>query len=335
MSSLTEITSHYGNLSLAEKFYFFDADALVFFEELTDRDISKFLKIVILDESENSNIRKQAIEIHTEYVLLQKLKPRYELNILIDEWSSSQDPFLEIRRLKDLFLFYEEDPDEIEEVYRNSIGEEKDTEIQSESYFCLGLIDFLKAIRFNKNEAIISLQNSYDYFLTSSQTIENRTDADFFSNLVSLMLDLLNNRYDGIPSKLKEITKIIWERTVFSLSEDVTPFEIGFYRVLYSFSRITESLPSAWLDYREEFSKLYYYYSEIQNLELKKRLSKSSFHADLSEYFKDKFIEPYFALNLTAERAKIRSRMSELDSSSSQYEFLSYLYQLANNPKKN
>jgi hypothetical protein len=324
MDSLNGILSQYESLTLAEKFNFFGSGLngnLLQFKEI---DLRKFLKLVILDDSENTNIRKQAIEIHTECVLLQKLKARYELNILIDDWTETQNTSLEVRRLKDLFLFYEEAPDDIEGIYE--VGTESgEAEIQSESYFHLGLISFLRALESSSEDSITPLNNSYEHFINSSEAIENRTDAEFFKNVVSLLIDLINARQGGVESSLRNLTAILWHRRISSMSETINPFHVGFYRILFSLSKIKQLPVSSCLDFRKGFTDLYYYFSEIKNTELKDRLSKSSLHHEFSTYLVSNLIEPYFSVSFSAEKSRIESRLSELDQSAEEYAFLDYL----------
>ena len=142
MEDFNGLLNKYRVFTVPEKISFFGCDAheiLVSFEEL---QIYKFLRSIILDQSESPYIRKKAIELHTNYILIHKLKPRYALNILIDFWTESQDISLEVRRLKDLFLFYELEPDGIKKIYQSSTNNDE-VEIQAESYFHLGLIDFM------------------------------------------------------------------------------------------------------------------------------------------------------------------------------------------------
>ncbi len=330
MDSLNGISSQYESLTLAEKFNFFGSGLngnLLQFKEI---DLRKFLKLVILDDSENTNIRKQAIEIHTECVLLQKLKARYELNILIDDWTETHDTSLEVRRLKDLFLFYEEEPDDIEEIYEVGTGS-GEAEIQSESYFHLGLISFLKALKNSSEDSITPLNNSYEHFINSSKAIENRTDAEFFKNVVSLLIDLINARDGGDRNSLRNLTSILWRRRICSMAEDINPFYIGFYRVLFSLTKIKQLPVTSWLDWREGFTNLYYYFSEIKNTELKDRLSKSSLHNEFSTYLISNLIEPYFSVSFCAEKSRIESRLSELDQSAEEYAFLDYLKSIVDN----
>ena len=331
MNNLSDMLSYYKSLSLSKKISFFDSNGHGNFQKLQERDLSKFLKSVILNDDENPYLRKQAIEIHTEYVLIQRLKSRYELTILIDDWTNPQDVHLEIRRQKDLFLFYEEEPDDIEEIYKNGTKYDE-VEIQSEAYFHLGLITLFKALKSDRNNSLEFFNISCEHFENSAKIIENRKDAEFFQIVALLLIDLLNGSNEGVHYKLRLLTNILWQREAFSTSEITYPFEIGFYRILFSMSKIQQSRPSSWLDYRNELGNLYYYYSEIKNAELKERLSKSTLHSEFIRFSREGFIEPYFAINLSADLERINSLLNELeDSSTGKYIFLEYLKEVIEN----
>jgi hypothetical protein len=197
MENIKSLTEQYNVFTMPEKFNFFGCNAHIILGSFGERDIYRFLRSIILDETENSNIRTKAIELHTDYILVNKLKPRYALDILIESWPAQQDVFLEIRRLKDLFLFYESEPAEIMSVYQlgtNNI----ELEIQAESYFYLGLIHFLSALKSEEVEFKTILQSSFSAFESAFVIIENRIDAEFFKIIIVFILDLLEGRKDSI-----------------------------------------------------------------------------------------------------------------------------------------
>ncbi len=333
MDSFGSLSSYYNSLSLPQKFHFFGVEAQETFQKLNQKDLAKFLKAVILDQNENANLRKQAIEIHTEYVFIQKLNPRNELTILIDEWSDINDVFLEVRRQKDLFLFYDERgeaAEEIEQIYQASINH-TEVEIQAEAYFHLGLIELLKALNSDRNESEHLFNKSYNYFVSSATRVENRSDAIFFQNVVSIILGILRNNSARIPEHMEILAQILWQRSVLSLTGVISPFEVGFYRALFSITKINLSSPSAWLDFRKGFVELHYFYSEIKNAEIKDRLSKSVIQNQLSIYLINNLVEPFFSINLSAEQARIEVRQGEINNSSEEYVFLDYLKALISN----
>ena len=327
MEDFNGLLNKYRVFTVPEKISFFGCDAheiLVSFEEL---QIYKFLRSIILDQSESPYIRKKAIELHTNYILIHKLKPRYALNILIDFWTESQDISLEVRRLKDLFLFYELEPDGIKKIYQSSTNNDE-VEIQAESYFHLGLIDFMSALKSEQSQFKKILQQSLSEFESAFGIIENRIDSEFFITIINFILDLIEGRKDSSDYHLSRLTQILWRRDVLSISNVSSPFWVSFYKVLLSISKVDNLLQSTWLDYRENFLKLYYYYCEIKNDELKDRLSESLLKEEFSKYCIASFFDPYILLSPAYELAKIDARLKEVSADSDEYKFLNYLKEL-------
>lgn len=327
MKDINSLFNEYRAFTISEKFYFFDCNAHEILGSFKESDIYKFLRVIILNEEENSNIRKKAIELHTEYILINKLKPRYALDILIEFWAETQDIFLEIRRLKDLFLFYELEPNDIKKIYQLGTNNDE-VEIQSESYFHLGLIYFLSALKSEQSEFTKILQDSLSAFEAAFEVIENRIDAEFFKAIISFILDLIEGRKDSSNYHLSRLTDILWRRDILSISNVSSPFWVSFYKVLLSISKADKLLQAQWLDYRENFLNLHYYYCEIKNDELKDRLAQSLLKEDFSKYCIASFFDPYILISPNYEVAKIDARLKEVSADSDEYEFLSYLKEL-------
>ncbi|MBD2315979.1 hypothetical protein [Phormidium tenue] len=330
MKDINSLLNEYSIFTTPEKFHFFGCNAHEILGSFEEREIYNFLRSIILNEKENTNIRKKAIELHTEYILISKLKPRYALDILISSWEKTQDVFLEVRRLKDLFLFYELEQSDIKKIYQ--LGTHNDeVEIQAESYFYLGLIYFLSALKSEKSEFKKMLQDSLSAFDSAFEIIENRIDAEFFKAIINFILDLMEGRKESSNYHLSRLTDILWRRDILSISNVNSPFWVSFYKVLLSISKVEELLQPSWLDYRENFSKLHYYYCEIKNDELKDRLSESLLKEEFSKYCIASFFDPYILISPNYELAKIDVRLKEVSVNSEEYKFLNYLKELGSN----
>ena len=330
MKDINSLLNEYSIFTIPEKFHFFGCNAHEILGSFEEREIYNFLRSIILNEKENTNIRKKAIELHTEYILISKLKPRYALDILIESWKKTQDVFLEVRRLKDLFLFYELEQSDIKKIYQ--LGTHNDeVEIQAESHFHLGLIYFLSALKSEKSEFKKTLQDSLSAFDSAFEIIENRIDAEFFKAIINFILDLMEGRKESSNYHLSRLTDILWRRDILSISNVNSPFWVSFYKVLMSISKVEKLLQPSWLDYRENFSKLHYYYCEIKNDELKNRLSESLLKEEFSKYCIASFFDPYILINHNYEVAKIDVRLKEVSVDSDEYEFLNHLKELGSN----
>ena len=129
----------YENLNISEKIYFLENEFPNIVLSISQSDLNAFLKEIILNISENSYIRLKALDIFIDSALMECLKARHVLNMLIDSWPNSFNLDIEILRLKGLYIFYHEDEKEIEGILETS-SHSIDTEIVSEACYRLGLI---------------------------------------------------------------------------------------------------------------------------------------------------------------------------------------------------
>lgn len=322
-------------LSLSEKFYFFDCEVNEIINSSENIDFNVLFSKIILDDSENSNIRKRALEIFIECVFLKKIKTRQALNLLVDNWNNNSDVFLKLQRLKDLFFFYDQESIEIETIFKDHLKEEE-TELISEAYFNLGLINMQKGfLSLTKDETLSYLKESETFFRFSNEFIENRIDAQFYIIIVSILTDSMNSLKGNFQQSLKIAANILFNKEAFSNIHPNNPFYLGFYRVLNSVYLIEQENPENWLDYRISLTQLYNQYSEINNQILKERLNKSILSSTFNSLVGNQFIEPYFSLNFNSQISKIDTRLFELDSKSEEFIFLNYLKESASNQDSN
>jgi hypothetical protein len=318
-------------LSLSEKFSFFDSEIINAINSTQDSELNNFLREIILNASENCNIRKKAQKIFIECVFLKKIKVRQALGLFIDDWNSNSDVFQKLQRLKDLYLFYNEEEDDIEAIFQAHTKEDEN-ELASEAYFNLGLINMQKGFSSStKEEALIYLNNSVNLFSHSYEIIENRIDAQFYKITLSILINLLDGLTGNIQQSLKSVANLLFYQEAFSFNFNENPFYLGFYRILCSMIFIVKEKPDNWLEYRIPLNQLYNQYSEIHNQILKERLNQSIVSSIFVSMIEKQFIEPYFALNFHAQISKINSRLDELGTASKEYHFLNYIKVLANN----
>lgn len=326
---------NFKSLSLSEKFYFFDCEVNEIIKSSENIDFNILFSKIILDDSENSNIRKRALEIFIECVFLKKIKTRQALNLLLDNWNNNSDLFLKLQRLKDLFFFYDQESNEIETIFKESLNEEE-TELVSEAYFNLGLINMQKGfLSLTKDETLSYLKESATFFRFSNEFIENRIDAQFYMIIASILTDSMNSQKGNFQHSLKMAANILFKKEAFSQIHPNNPFYLGFYRVLNSVYLIEQENPENWLDYRISLTQLYNQYSAINNQILKERLNKSVLSSTFNLLVGSQFIEPYFSLNFNSQISKIDTRLCELDSKSEEFIFLNYLKELASNQDSN
>ena len=190
MTAISNI-AEFKSLTLAQKFEFFDSGINQSLNEFSNQQIHELLKNIILDKSENSNIRKHSVSLLTDCVLLNRIKIRQALNILIDDWHDEIEVFLEVQRLKDLFFYYSEAGSEIENIY-NSMLSSEEAELSSEASYNLGLIKFQNFLSTNSEEEKKKfLDESHSFLEKASSEIENREDSLFFLQTVSIIKNVI------------------------------------------------------------------------------------------------------------------------------------------------
>lgn len=321
-------------LNNPEKIQFLEWDFYASIEGIEEKELNSLMRKIIQDEKENSYIRKISLELFTELVIIGKLKKRYGLSLLIDDWSTNADVFIEQRRLKDLFLYYEIGEVDIEKIYINNINH-IENEIVSESYFNLGLIHFQKALNASTKELCLQeLENSKSHFEKSSIVIENQVNSEYYGNIISTLIELIKGLWGSASKLIKDLTNLLFNKEVFSFKYELDNFQFGLYKILGSLQKICNEKPNEWLNFRIGLDDIYLNYSEITNSSLKQRLNKKCVVNDFAQLTKKWFLEPYFSINLSSEITKLNIRLGEFIVGTNEHDFLLYLKSIIENDSK-
>lgn len=336
MDKLVDILN-FKSLSTPEKLDFLGDSFVDSIKVLDERTLNSSLRAIILDSDENGYVRKIALELFTELVILGKLKNRHAFSLLIDDWKPSTDIFLELRRLKDLLLYYEEsieESEEIESVFKTGV-ENSESEIIGESLFSLGIISFIKALKSStKQEYKSTLDKSEYYFQKSLEQIENRVDSKFYQKAILILKELLLNKWDSAIQYIKELGNNLFQKEAFSFKFEFDNIQYGFYKILISLQQICIQQPRSWLDYRLELDNVFLNFSEITNSKVETRLNEKSLLDKLGVHLKDRILEPYFVINLSSEITKIDVLLQDIVEGSSEYNFLQYIKTLIEGTNK-
>ncbi|MFC4634792.1 hypothetical protein ACFO3O_12795 [Dokdonia ponticola] len=315
---------------LSEKVDFFDNGIASIVQSVEDSQLYKFLRQIILNVAENAFIRKSAVSILVESVFLGKIKNRQAISILVDEWEDSPHVFVELQRVKDLFYFFDVEPD-INNIY-NSYLKNEELEIVTEALLNLGFIHLQKGFEaVNKDDKISCFQAAIQYFNDSDNSIENRIDAKFYRVVSSILFDFLSLKTANIDNQLNQLAVILKEKWLYSFDFNENVMDVSFYKTLTSISNIKKENPTNWTEYHIEFNKLYECYSDVKNQKIKNRLNKSKLSHTFVAMCEESFIEPYFALNFHSQMVKIDNCIKRYSVGSPLYDFLTHIKKLANN----
>lgn len=326
MNTLSYI--EFSNYPLQKKVDFFDNGVAAIIQSVEEIQLYKFLKEIILNITENAFVRKSAISTLVESVFLGKIKDRQAVSVLVDEWEKSEQIFVEVQRIKDLFYFYNLEP-EIHDIYTSYL-ENEEMEIVTEAQLNLGFIHLQKGFEaVDKNDKITLFQRANQYFIESDNSIENRIDAKFYRIVSSVLLDLLSLKTANIDNQLNQLSEILKEKWLNSFDFKENVMDVSFFRTLTSISNIIKEKPESWIEYPQKFDELYQSYTEIQNQAIKKRLNQSNLSQVFINLSKEMVIEPYFALNFHAQIIKIDICILKYPEDSPIIDFLKYIKKLA------
>lgn len=323
MNNESPIIKEFHNWDIQRKLEIFDRGC-VDLEKLSSSTLFAFLKEIVLKQTENAYIRKKALQSIFDLTFIDKTIERKTINLILDDISSESDLFIQLECLKNLYLFLEKEPSEIENYYLNFIRDE--AELQSECFYSLGVINFFKAINTNsQKEFLIIINESRTYFTQSRNLIENRIDATFFTTICDIISVI---RYSPFILKdhIKTIKELLWERNIFSSKNNL--FEYKIYLLIINLAQINKEDPNLWIDYKNKFTRLCISFIQVKNLELKDKFLNSKLIASLTENILQDNILPFLTVSFRNQLIKIEECLKLESITSEEKDFLEYLYSL-------
>ncbi|WP_165044750.1 hypothetical protein [Dysgonomonas sp. ZJ709] len=323
MNNEALIIKEFHNWDLQRKLEIFDGGC-VNLEKLPSTELFAFLKEIVLQQNENDYIRKRALHNIFNLAFIDKTIERKTINLILDDISSQSDLFIQLECLKNLYLFFEKEPSEIENYYLNFITDE--AELQSECFYSLGIINFFKAIiANNQKEFSIIINHSRAYFSQSRNLIENRIDAIFFTTVCDIISVVKYSPFI-LKDHIKTIKESLWERNIFSSKNNL--FEYKIYLLIINLAQINKEDPNLWIDYINQFTCLCVSFLQIKNLELKDKFLDSKLIASLAENIIRDNVLPFLTVSFSNQRIKIEECLKLESITKEEKDFLEYLYSL-------
>lgn len=323
----------YTSWSYLEQLSFFDENQYAIFKGWNEEEIVSFLKFLILNPNGNQYVAKKALELFIDFGILNRIKKRKILNLLIDDTNQVNDSFFQLERLRGLFLFYEPGEEEIKQLFESYTNVD-DIEIRSQALYLLGLIYLLDACEAVEEDKFnCNLAASLRSFKLSYLCTENRLDSLFFLSIIEAVQGIILNERD--TTKLESITQILWQYRAFSINDNSLDFKVKFYRIIYNLVNVINQNPNEWLQYKDEFKNLSLMVYELQSIQVNERLIQSSIIDRFKQKTTDKILEPYFRMNMGALETKIKCYLKSPDISSEERSVLSYVLGLKQNVTAN
>jgi len=248
-------TSHselFENGTLFKKTQFLDNFyEIIEIDELGESKLSDFLLLIIKKSSESS-IKRSAYKIIAELSLAGKISNSYIVLSITQDFLNHTDPCLQVIALKYLQYYYSELNstilDKIIELSDNSNGD-----VASQALYLLGIG---KAIAIYDDSSItqlvLNLNEALRFFEASTQSIENRTDADFFISFINWIIGVLGKDIERIKELFVDLEKHFLRHDLYRISEVDSAMEYRVFQLVTALKRTIDHAANSdiWLEIR-------------------------------------------------------------------------------------
>ena len=262
-----------------------------------EKGIRRFLENVY--ESDDSTYTKlKAIEWYSELTLGRVIPTRAASTFLFDV--DNPETYIQIAKLKYLFLLFGDDPD----VYNVLViaSDNEDVEIASEAYYRRGLLHLLyRAGQSDEIGFLNEIEQARNLFNHAADIIQNRVDALFFSLVTQCIEELLAVEQEAYQGTFQALDALLRERIIWSRKRTGDLLEWHIYRSLCSMRAVAEhsSKPSRWLEWRNDFSLLAKHANDavvLHSLSRQLQRTYEQFTSTLVPFL----LEEYYVNNLSA-----------------------------------
>lgn len=316
-----DILPHFESLDTPGKIIFFERDSHAFLIDNDSSKVYRFLRKIILTHNENAYVRKKALEQSLKAVLIKKVKIRQVLSMLIDDWDIDE-LFLEIERLRFLYLLFEHDTDTVLSILEASKRSEQ-AELSSEAAYLLAQVDFQNALHGDGPSRIIELlARSRALFEEASLMVENRIDAKIMTLVSTALGQLLMQSLEAAKLSMSQIAQELFKENLVRFGQERSTLYIGFYRALMHVCHVVSERPGEWLHFSDKMNQLYFHFSLLQNEKLENRLFAEQGQSNLVNLLVNEITDPYFVLNFSAEKARINALIAQNPAESESTGFL-------------
>ncbi|MEZ0542705.1 hypothetical protein [Fibrella arboris] len=293
--------------------------------QFDSRSIKRFFS-QLFEQEQNDYLRQRAVEYISELTLVDVIRYDYTKDFLLEEAKPTGNSFIDITRLKYLFLLYGDDT-ECYQVFEQE-SHKQDTEIASEACYRAGLVHLLYRVNLTaSSDPVAEIHQAKEWFDLAQKHSENRIDAQFFSQTSSYLLSLLSLQPSSAEDQYDKLGQLLWERQLWGHLPNIDLLE---YRVFNSLSKLRAMVHRTaqeytWTDYKKEFLFLSTCFNELLIRDnISHRLYGPS--SALAANSIDTILTRYYVHNLTACQVKINAILSGTDSADkSLTEFLTNL----------
>lgn len=295
-----------------------------YFELSNFDEVLDFIKMVIKNNEEWSFSKFKAINNVITAFYLNLVNKRKLAIFLLDDCVDLQNDQLECLRIKFLFLIYENNENEVEEILKSQ-EYESSSSVYYEIKYQIALITFYKALFFeSKSEQIIKLKKSKECFFILLELDSSKKDVLILHLSVTYLLDLLSDNIDNRSDLIKKIEDEIIIIDIYQYDSPEDYFFLDFGRTIINLNKIIIVDEKTWTDYHLEFMKLQNFYNNMINNSYKKEDICKKLSNKVKLDLKVDTVEPFFKSSFNSILCKINILLSN-DLSIEDCTFLEYV----------
>src|SRR5690606_7375993 len=135
------------------------------------------------------------------------------LSMLIDDWNIDE-LFLEIERLRFLYLLFEHDTDTVLSILEAS-KQSEEVELSSEAAYLLAQVDFQNALQGDRSARIIELlARSRSLFEAACLIVVNRVDARIMTLVSTALGQLLMQSLEAAQVSMSQIAQELFKESL-------------------------------------------------------------------------------------------------------------------------
>lgn len=257
------------------------------------RPIKKIIDEYIFDE-ENEYLKIETLELVYISTLKEQLPPSFLKEIILgilEECETSKEYYFLEKVIKISFLENLFDSDNEEKIQKI-----KDNEVLSTYYFYKGISKLRKVVyRIEEEDYLyIEILKDIQKDLVYSDKLYDRIDSKYYIQVIEIIINILIKV--KVDDKIFELEKIYKNLMLLSVDES-REYESSMRYLIISLKNISKILDKeeSWLNYREEYNKIFYYIQQTMEYEYKKEIK------DIFFDFKDELLKKYIGKRIFFE----------------------------------
>lgn len=293
-------------------------------DKLGESELSDFLLFIVKKSSESS-IKRSAYKIIAELTIAGKISNIYTVLSLTQDFLNQTDPYLQVVALKYLQYYYTELNtiilDKVKELSDNSNGD-----VASQAFYFLGIKKVISIFDSSIiTQIVLDMEEALRFFEASTQSIENRADADFFISFIKWIICVLSKDISRITELFVDLEKHFLMHDLYRISEIDSAMEYRVFQLVTALKRTIEHAAGAdiWLEIRPNIEIL-----------MRLRMERFSYLNDdsnrIAKQINTKLLNRLEEISFSTSLINEKRRLEALKSESEDIELISFINYLIN-----